>query len=414
MKKFLNVFSIFISFLLCFSCSNFSLSEKSAIRITLPAAERAVSSTQPMLFVLTATPVNSKASTTAYGKSGETITLEIEAGTYTVNVKAYAENDTGYKTILFENTEETVKVIANQTTELKLKLKRQIFTVTFIAEETTTQTVNYGEKAKKPENPVKEGSEFLGWYIGDNEYDFATVVKSDLTLTAKWKVNSYTVTFEADETTTQSVNYGEKVTKPENPEKEGYIFLGWYIGDKEYDFTTVVKSDLTLTAKWKIEVFTITFVAEETTTQTVDYGEKVIKPEDPVKKGSVFLGWYNGDKEYDFTTAVKSDLTLTARWKEQISPILSVVFESVKDGNPYFKYSNTDDALKIEFVSEEKIEYEYYIWLVDGVVQTEKTSVYLLDQETIDRLKENEDTVVITCIANIGNESDIYSAKLSF
>ena len=41
------------------------------------------------------------------------------------------------------------------------------------------------------------------------------------------------------------------VLMPENPSKEGYEFKGWYIGDEEYDFATPVTADMTLTAKWE-------------------------------------------------------------------------------------------------------------------------------------------------------------------
>lgn len=41
------------------------------------------------------------------------------------------------------------------------------------------------------------------------------------------------------------------ITKPDNPTKEGYTFLGWYIDDEEFNFEDLVKSDLTLVAKWE-------------------------------------------------------------------------------------------------------------------------------------------------------------------
>lgn len=41
------------------------------------------------------------------------------------------------------------------------------------------------------------------------------------------------------------------ITKPADPTKDGYTFLGWYIVDDEYNFEDLVKSDLTLVAKWE-------------------------------------------------------------------------------------------------------------------------------------------------------------------
>ena len=55
--------------------------------------------------------------------------------------------------------------------------------------------------------------------------------------------------------------------------------------------------------------------------QNVKKGEKITKPADPVKDGYNFAGWYNGDREWDFENdTVTSDLELTARWTEKITP----------------------------------------------------------------------------------------------
>ncbi|MGN0343699.1 MAG: doubled motif LPXTG anchor domain-containing protein [Lachnospiraceae bacterium] len=51
-------------------------------------------------------------------------------------------------------------------------------------------------------------------------------------------------------------------------------------------------------------------------TQLVENGSKAVKPEDPTRKGYVFLGWYKDDEKFDFDTPITADLTLTARWME--------------------------------------------------------------------------------------------------
>ncbi len=49
---------------------------------------------------------------------------------------------------------------------------------------------------------------------------------------------------------TVQVADGEKVTKPADPTKSGYTFLGWYVDDTEYDWETPVTQDITITAKF--------------------------------------------------------------------------------------------------------------------------------------------------------------------
>lgn len=48
-----------------------------------------------------------------------------------------------------------------------------------------------------------------------------------------------------------TVKKGKKATAPATPEKEGFFFLGWYNGDEKYDFASKVTADLTLKAKWR-------------------------------------------------------------------------------------------------------------------------------------------------------------------
>ena len=49
----------------------------------------------------------------------------------------------------------------------------------------------------------------------------------------------------------QNLKKGEKVVKPENPKYEGYKFIGWYLGDEKYDFDRPIERSINLTAKWK-------------------------------------------------------------------------------------------------------------------------------------------------------------------
>ncbi len=72
------------------------------------------------------------------------------------------------------------------------------------------------------------------------------------------QLNTYTVTFDSNggsRIESQTLVKGERAQRPANPEKTGegslYEFLGWYNGDTEYNFTTPVTENITLKAKWK-------------------------------------------------------------------------------------------------------------------------------------------------------------------
>ena len=66
----------------------------------------------------------------------------------------------------------------------------------------------------------------------------------------------YTVTFDSYGGTpvppAQEVEYGLTATEPAAPEKTGYTFDGWYLGNEKYDFSAAVEQNITLTAKWHI------------------------------------------------------------------------------------------------------------------------------------------------------------------
>ena len=73
------------------------------------------------------------------------------------------------------------------------------------------------------------------------------------------EVVTYTVTFNSDggtAVTSLTVDENALVTEPANPTKEGYVFEYWYVTDSEveYDFTTPVTSNITLTASWALDV----------------------------------------------------------------------------------------------------------------------------------------------------------------
>lgn len=131
----------------------------------------------------------------------------------------------------------------------------------------TVVNVNKGDKAETIEEPKKEGYTFDGWYLGEEKYDFNKEVTSDLKLVAKWtknnvqeepetpvKTKTYIVKFNTDSESVINdlkVKKNDKVTKPSDPVKNGYKFLGWYLNGKLYNFDKKVTKNITLVAKWE-------------------------------------------------------------------------------------------------------------------------------------------------------------------
>lgn len=124
-------------------------------------------------------------------------------------------------------------------------------TVTFLSDgvHTAPPQIRANTPAARPADPTKEGYTFIGWYNGESEWNFADAVATDLTLTAKWQVNQYTITFKPENGGQDIVikqDYGTAITAPANPTKTGYTFAGW---DKTIP-TTMPAGNMTITARW--------------------------------------------------------------------------------------------------------------------------------------------------------------------
>lgn len=189
--------------------------------------------------------------------------------------------------------------------------------------EPTKQTITEGETLTEPTAPTRTGYTFLGWYYGNNKWNFDTdLPKSDMKLLARWAENC-TVTFNSNggtEVAPLATAKGQKATAPTAPTRQFYDFAGWYSGDKLWDFeTSEIPGDMTLTAKWTLKRFTVAFDANgaeaNIPAETVGALEKATAPTAPTRAGYTFLGWFNGETEWRFETdTVQGDLTLTAKW----------------------------------------------------------------------------------------------------
>ncbi len=128
-----------------------------------------------------------------------------------------------------------------------------------------TQEVESGKTATKPEDPSAEGYDFGGWFADKDcttAFDFSKEIKADTTVYAKWTIKTFTVTFSTTRGTApaaQTVNYGEKATQPTVTDT-GYTCTGWTTSDgKTFDFSEGIRTNLTLTAVWRPNVYKIHF-----------------------------------------------------------------------------------------------------------------------------------------------------------
>mgnify|MGYP002109965884 FL=1 len=193
------------------------------------------------------------------------------------------------------------------------------------------QVLPSGTLATRPDAPAATpGYTFGGWNKADGTaWDYASdKVTDNRTLYAKWAANTYTITFDTaggSEIAPITQDYGTVITAPEAPTREGYTFIGW---DKEIP-TTMPAENMTVTAQWKINRYTITFDTaggSEIAPITQDYGTAITAPADPTREGYTFKGW---DREIP-TTMPAENITLKAKWKDIEKPTGEIIIGTNK------------------------------------------------------------------------------------
>ena len=126
-----------------------------------------------------------------------------------------------------------------------------------------------------------------------------------------------TVTFLSDgeSAAPSQIRANAPATQPDNPTKEGYTFIGWYNGESEWNFADAVTEALTLTAKWTANRYTITFKPE-------NGGEDIVITQDygtaitaPANPTKTGYTFAGWDKTIPSTMPAEN-ITLTARWTE--------------------------------------------------------------------------------------------------
>lgn len=193
------------------------------------------------------------------------------------------------------------------------------------------QVLPSGTLATRPDAPAATpGYTFGGWNKADGTaWDYASdKVTDNITLYAKWAANTYTITFDTaggSEIAPIAQDYGTVITAPEAPTREGYTFIGW---DKEIP-TTMPAENMTVTAQWEINQYTITFDTNggsEIAPITQDYGTAITAPADPTREGYTFIGW---DQEIPKTMPAEN-ITLKAKWKDIEKPTGEIIIGTNK------------------------------------------------------------------------------------
>ena len=195
----------------------------------------------------------------------------------------------------------TDSVIVTISGNIKIQDKQ---TVKFkVGDEETSKIVYWGSKAEKPNNPEKTGYNFLGWYDGDNLYNFDNEVKNDITLTAKFEPKdvTYRVIHKQQNLDNNEYTEYEHEDVPGKYDQQVTPNVKSYTGFTSPSTQTVTLGlDTTVTYEYRRNSYKVTYQYEGTVPsnppelpeeKTYKYGANVPIENDVTLTGYNFSGW---------------------------------------------------------------------------------------------------------------------------
>jgi len=150
---------------------------------------------------------------------------------------------------------------------------------------------------------------------------------------------------------TVTVNHREKVNRPAAPVKPGSVFGGWESGGEKFDFSTEIKSNLNLYARWldASMVASITFDTQSPIVmdpQLVEKGTVASAPNPIALDCFEFVEWQLNGSRYNFDTPVNNDIVLVAVWEQKFVKVTINLNGGTGDTeyyHPYGKLFSTAD-----------------------------------------------------------------------
>ena len=280
---------------------------------------------------------------------------------------------------------------------------------------------------------TRDGWELRGWYDGGNRYEFTEKVTRDLALKAEWSPKvifneGVKVTDEnarelsSGDTVRCGSSISVRVHAPQGKRIKSVTIGGTVkpVNAKSFSIGWEVSRPTTIYAEWEEwKEYTVTFDSQGGTaveSQRVEEGKKAIKPADPTKADSVFVCWYQNDKNtpYKFDELVTEDITLKALWKESGKKEHTVTFDAdggtLSNGQSILKVKVDHGARAPKPGDPRKANYKFTGWLLNGK-EYKFTEEVKEDITLVAQWKSKLDEYTVTFDANGGTLDNGESTK---
>ena len=277
-----------------------------------------------------------------------TIAVSAENGTITgageyehgTEATLNATPNAGYHFVKWSDgvTDATRTIVVTSDMALSAEFAINVYNVTLSAENGVVigaGEYNHGTEVTLTATPA-EGYHFVKWSDGIIDATRTIIITSNLTLSAEFAINVYTVAVSAENGTVTGAgehNHGTEVTLNATP-AEGYHFVKWSDGITDTTRTIIVTSNVALSAEFAINVYTVAVSAENgTVTGAGEYnhGTEVTLVATPAE-GYHFVKWSDGVADATRTITVNSNLTLSAELAINIYTVTLIAENGVVTG----------------------------------------------------------------------------------
>lgn len=247
---------------------------------------------------------------------------------------------------------------------------------------------------------TKDGYMLDGWYTekeGGEKLTLDTVITSNMTVYAHWKLPSYDITYHLNDGTNNENNPASYTVGDSNitllePTREGYTFLGWYSDEAFQNRVTVIDTSINANtdvyARWiensaEIVVSTLTYHYDDNKIESVKFTEEdAFALPVPTKEGYTFLGWSleDGTAITEIVAGTTEDVSVYAAWKRNEYTITYHLDGGINNASNPVSYTTENVTLK----NPTKTGYSFAGWYSDEAFTKKVTTIDASLQSDID------------------------------
>ena len=233
--------------------------------------------------------------------------------------------------------------------------------------------------------PTKDGYNFTGWYLGENQIEGINISNfedtNQITLVPKFEAKEYEVTYInelSNSKVIKTIKYDEILDLINGEEIAGYEFVGWYLDNVKIEdgITFNYLNNITLIARYNIINYTITYELDGGTNNLSNPStynvENTITFANPTKTGYRFTGWTYNDKDITSTEGLTGNIIVKANW-EIINYDITYVLDGGTNNPSNPSTYNVED--NVTFEDPTNTGYTFAGWYIDSQFKDKVDSI---------------------------------------